>query len=103
MVLRYKLAIGGSVIVLAAAALGFWFFYGQGLSERTAYALALDEAQKYAQRHGLDLSQYSSPVVGDGSGKRLYTFTWAPKPSGGPRLTVVVDSQLVTVKLDESP
>lgn len=92
-----------ALAVLLVGGLAIWFFYGQGLSEQTAYRLALDEAQKYAQRNNIDLASYSSPRVGDQHGRRLYEFTWEPRSRLGTPLSVVVDPVLVNVKVINAP
>ena len=101
--LRRALIASGSLVLVALVAGIVWFFYGPGLGEETGYRLAVEEAQRYARDNKVDLSSYSAPQVGKQTGSRLYTFTWASKQEPNSRLTVVVDSQLVNVKIIETP
>lgn len=101
--LTIKRAVAVILIFSAASALllGWWFF-GEGLSEQTAYKLSLEKAEKLAARDGIDLSMYSSPEVGSQQGYRLYTFTWRAKDNLGSPLTIVVDAMTTDVTVIQS-
>ena len=100
---RRTLVASASLLIVGVVAVTTWFLFGEDLGEETGNRLALEEAQRYAKVNRLDLSSYLQPRIGEQSGYRLYTFTWASKDRPGSRLTVVVDSKLVNVKVIEAP
>jgi len=103
MVRGHPLIVTFSLIVMVLGALALWWLYGSGLSEHTAYKLALESAETYAKRNQIDLNLYIPPTVGTQAGSRVYTFSWRPKEQGGKPLTITVDGQNVDVAVIENP
>jgi len=98
-----KIGIVAAAISVTFAVLYLWFFYGQGLSEETAYRLSIDKANQYAAEHHFDLASFSKPSLGHQAGNRLYIFTWVPHDvASNKEFSVSVDALLVNVEVESN-
>jgi len=100
---RKRSIFGGVFCAALAIGVVLWWFFGNGLSERTAYRLSVEEVRSYAAKNDIDLSQYDSAAVGWQEGSRLYTFSWTPKNGSGDRIVITVDARTVAISVMQLP
>lgn len=97
---RYLLVLVCIVVLISTLSLSW--FYGNGISEKTAYRIADEYAQTYALRNDINLNLFTPPSIGGQAGNRLFEFSWKSKQGGKP-LTIAVDAINIDVSVIESP